>query len=125
MKKLLFILVAIFAVLVFKPTTDVESVSAQSVVVEGSILNTTQQQMEIFDCTHLLMPPTINALTLVSPVNVAGKNTVNNLYKHLQSKYQDEVRNVIRHNKEIISQSYKIISQAVNYYIFYLRRIRV
>ena len=113
MKKLLFILVAIFAVLVFKPTTDVESVSAQSVVVEGSILNTTQQQMEIFDCTHLLMPPTINALTLVSPVNVAGKNTVNNLYKHL------------RHNKEIISQSYKIISQAVNYYIFYLRRIRV
>ena len=125
MKKLLFILVAIFAVLVFKPTTDVASVSAQTVAVEGSILNTTRQQMEIFDCTHLLMPPTINALTLVSPVNVIGKNTVNNLYKHLQSKYQDVVSNVIRHNKEIISQSYKIISQAVNYYIFYLRRIRV
>ena len=122
MKKLLFILVAIFAVLVFKPTA---SVSAQTVAVEGSILNTTQQQMEIFDCTHLLMPPTINALTLVSPVNVAGKNTVNSLYKHLQSKYQDVVSTVIRHNKEIISQSYKIISQAVNYYIFYLRRIRV
>lgn len=125
MKKLLFILVAIFAVLVFKPTTDVASVSAQTVAVEGSILNTTQQQMEIFDCTHLLMPPTINALTLVSPVNVIGKNTVNNLYKHLQSKYQDVVSNAIHHNKEIISQSYKIISQAVNYYIFYLRRIRV
>lgn len=125
MKKLLFILVAIFAVLVFKPTTDVASVSAQTVAVEGSILNTTQQQMEIFDCTHLLMPPTINALTLVSPVNVIGKNTVNSLYKHLQSKYQDVVSNAIHHNKEIISQSYKIISQAVNYYIFYLRRIRV
>ena len=125
MKKLLFILVAIFAVLVFKPTTDVASVSAQTVAVEGSILNTTQQQMEIFDCTHLLMPPTINALTLVSPVNVIGKNTVNSLYKHLQSKYQDVVSNAIHHNKEIMSQSYKIISQAVNYYIFYLRRIRV
>ena len=124
MKKILFVIVAVFTVLVFKPTTAANATSTTNEAVESSILNTTQEEMEIISGNRMLLP-SMNAVTIVPPMSATSKTSSQNIYKNTQLRHLDVVNAQIHLQKEIQQHHYKIISQAVNYYIFFLRRIRV
>ncbi|MBR5784063.1 MAG: hypothetical protein IKY43_02715 [Bacteroidales bacterium] len=125
MKKILFVIVAVFTVLVFKPTTAANATSTTNEAVESSILNTTQEEMEIISGNRMLLPPSMNAVSIVPPMSATSKTSSQNIYKNAQIRHLDVVNAQIHLQKKIQQHHYKIISQAVNYYIFFLRRIRI
>jgi hypothetical protein len=111
--------------LVLKPTTAANATSITNEAVESSILNTTQEEMEIISGNRMLLPPSMNAVSIVPPMSATSKTSSQNIYKNAQIRHLDVVNAQIHLQKEIQQHHYKIISQAVNYYIFFLRRIRI
>ena len=125
MKRLLFIIVAVFSVLVFKPTAEGAVSPVVSDIEESYIINTTDEEMEVISSSRSLLPPAIRTTSAVSVINVIGKNTTNHFCKQLHSKYSETVPNIIHRRGVNVLLSYKSVSQPINYYIFSLRRIRI
>lgn len=126
MKKLLFILAAIFSVLAFKPTAEGAGLPVcDDNAVEGYILNTTDEEMNVISSNRSLLPPAVRTTSVLSLVNNAGKNITNYHCKHLQQKYNETTSNVIHKGRVNVVCSHVPCFIVVGYYIFSLRRIRV
>ena len=83
MKKLLFIIVAVFSVLVFKPTAEGALLSVVDGIEEGYIIDTTDEEMEVISNSRSLLPPAVRTFSGLSLVNNTGKNTTNHYCKSL------------------------------------------
>ena len=127
MKKLLFVIVAIFYALVFKPTAEGGILpTADSNAIEGYIIDTTSEEMDVISNSRSLLPPAVRTTSAISIVNNVGKNSTNNYYKQLQSKHNnDTTLSIIHRGRVNVVLSYKNISQATDYYVFFLERIRI
>lgn len=127
MKKLLFILFAVFSTVVFKPTAEGGILpTADSNAIEGYIIDTTNEEMNIVSSSNSLLPPAVRTTSAISIVNNVYKNSTNNSYKQLQSKHNnDTTLGIIHRGRVNVVLSYKNVSQANNYYVFFLERIRI
>ena len=126
MKKLLFVIVAIFYALAFKPTAEGAVHTTSNDVVEGYIIDTTSEEMDVISNSRSLLPPAVTTTSAISIVNNVGKNSTNNYYKQLQSKHNnDTTLSIIHRGRVNVVLSYKNISQATDYYVFFLERIRI
>lgn len=126
MKKLLFIIVAVFYALAFKPTAEGAVDATNSNVVEGYIVDTTSEEMDVISTNRSLLPPAVRTTSAISIVNNVGKSSTNNCYKQLQSKYNnDTTLSIIHRGRVNVVLSYKNVSQVSNYYVFFIERIRI
>lgn len=127
MKKLFFILFAVFSTVVFKPTAEGGILpTADSNAIEGYIIDTTNEEMNIVSSSNSLLPPAVRTTSAISIVNNVYKNSTNNSYKQLQSKHNnDTTLGIIHRGRVNVVLSYKNVSQANNYYVFFLERIRI
>lgn len=126
MKKLLFIIVAVFYALVFKPTAEGAVDATNSNVVEGYIVDTTSEEMDVISTNRSLLPPAVRTTSAISIVNNVGKSSTNNCYKQLQSKHNnDTTLSIIHRGRVNVVLSYKNVSQVSNYYVFFIERIRI
>ena len=127
MKKLFFILFAVFSTVVFKPTAEGGILpTADSNAIEGYIIDTTNEEMNIVSSSNSLLPPAVRTTSAISIVNNVYKNSTNNSYKQLQSKHNnDTTLSIIHRGRVNVVLSYKNVSQANNYYVFFLERIRI
>lgn len=125
MKKLFFIIVALFYALAFKPTAEGAVDATNNNVVEGYIIDTTSEEMDVISSSRSLLPPAVRTTSAISIVNNVGKNSTHNCYKQLQSKHNNDTTLSIIHRGRInVVISYKNISQITDYYVFFLERIR-
>ena len=128
MKKLLFILFAVISTVVFKPTAEGGILpTADDSILEGYLLDTTREEMNIISGSNTLLPPAaVRTTPAISIVNNVEKNSTNNSYKQLQSKHNGNITLSIIHRGRInVMLSHKNISNANNYYVFFLERIRI
>lgn len=125
MKKLFFIIVALFYALAFKPTAEGAVDVTNSNVVEGYIIDTTDEEMEVISNSRSLLPPAVRTFSGLSLVNNTGKNTTNHYCKSLHSKHSETTLNIINRGRVNVLLPYKLVSHPINYYIFSLRRIRI
>ena len=128
MKKLFFILFAVFSTVVFKPAAEGGILpTADSNAIEGYIIDTTNEEMNIVSSSNSLLPPAVRTTSAISIVNNVYKNSTNNSYKQLQSKHNnnDTTLGIIHRGRGNVVLSYKNVSQANNYYVFFLERIRI
>ena len=126
MKKLLFIIVAVFYALAFKTTAEGAVDATNSNVVEGYIVDTTSEEMDVISTNRSLLPPAVRTTSAISIVNNVGKSSTNNCYKQLQSKHNnDTTLSIIHRGRVNVVLSYKNVSQVSNYYVFFIERIRI
>lgn len=125
MKKLLFIIVAVFSVLVFKPTAEGALLSVVDGIEDGYIIDTTDEEMEVISNSRSLLTPAVRTFSGLSLVNNTGKNTTNHYCKSLHSKHSETALNIINRGRVNVLLPYKLVSHPINYYIFSLRRIRI
>jgi hypothetical protein len=127
MKKLLFILFAVFYAVAFKSTAEGNTLpTANDNIIEGYIIDTTSEEMDVISNSRSLLPPAVRTTSTISIVNNVGKNSTNNYYKQLQSKHNnDTTLSIIHRGRVNVVLSYKNISQATDYYVFFIERIRI
>ncbi len=126
MKKLLFILVAVFSAVVFKPTVEGAVLpTVDDNIIEGYIVDTTSEEMNVISSSRSLLPSAVRTTSALSLINNACKNNTNHYCKQSQSKCNNTTLNIIHCGKVNVEYSYKPTSQVVNYYVFFLERIRV
>ena len=127
MKKLLFILFAVFYAVAFKSTAEGNTLpTANDNIIEGYIIDTTSEEMDFISSCNSLLPSAVRTTSAISIVNNVGKNSTNNYYKQLQSKHNnDTTLSIIHRGRVNVVLSYKNISQATDYYVFFLERIRI
>ena len=127
MKKILFILFAVFYAVAFKSTAEGNTLpTANDNIIEGYIIDTTSEEMDVISNSRSLLPPAVRTTSAISIVNNVGKNSTNNYYKQLQSKHNnDTTLSIIHRGRVNVVLSYKNISQATDYYVFFLERIRI
>jgi hypothetical protein len=127
MKKILFILFAVFYAVAFKSMAEGNTLpTANDNIIEGYIIDTTSEEMDVISNSRSLLPPAVRTTSTISIVNNVGKNSTNNYYKQLQSKHNnDTTLSIIHRGRVNVVLSYKNISQATDYYVFFLERIRI
>ncbi len=127
MKKYIVIIISIFAVLLLMPPTESVHCNARESIdfSECSLYDTDQNEITIAQDMISLFPPSEAMTSVPISFHILERNSFQQVYKTLLCNLQQEIKNEFQLSKTVASFTYKIISQAVNYYIFFLRKIIV